>query len=197
MTGTYYIDSSKLTVCHNLRIHSHKVFKGLAKRGKTSTGWFFGLKLHLITNQFGEIVSFFITPGNVADNNLTLGVKLCKGLCGKLFGDKGYISEKLRDSLARQERFLITKIKRNMKNKLMLLNDKMWLQGRGMIESVIDLLKHICDIEHSRHRSPINAMVNLLAGLSAYSFLDHKPSVKNRNLRIRDYLNFNYLPMVA
>jgi hypothetical protein len=196
-TGIYYIDSAKLTVCHNLRIHSHKVFKGLAKRGKTSTGWFFGLKLHLITNQFGEIVSFFITPGNVADNNLTLGIKLCKGLCGKLFGDKGYISEKLRDSLARQELFLITKIKKNMKNKLMLFNDKMWLQGRGMIESVIDLLKNICDIEHSRHRSPINAMVNLLAGLSAYSFLDHKPSVKNKNLRIRDYLTFNYLPMVA
>lgn len=197
MTRTYYVDSSKLVVCHNLRIHSHKVFNGLAKRGKTSTGWFFGLKLHLITNQFGEIVSFFITPGNVADNNLTLGVKLCKGLCGKLFGDKGYISEKLRQALAQQELFLITKMKKNMKNKLMHLNDKMWLKCRGVIESVIDLLKHICDIEHSRHRSPVNAMVNLLGGLSAYSFLDHKPSVKSKSKRFRDYLTFNNIPMVA
>ncbi len=106
-------------------------------------------------------------------------------------------SEKLCEALAQQELFLITKIKRNMKNKLMLLDDKMWLKGRGVIESVIDLLKHICDIEHSRHRSPVNAMVNLLGGLSAYSFLDHKPSVKNKSKRFRDYLTFNNLPMVA
>jgi hypothetical protein len=196
-TRTYYIDSAKLTVCHNLRIHSHKVFKGLAKRGKTSTGWFFGLKLHLVTNHVGEIVSFIITPGNVADNNPDLGVKLCKGLCGKLFGDKGYISKKLREALAGQGLLLITKIKKNMKNKLMALEDKMYLQSRGVIESVIDLLKHICDIEHSRHRSPVNAMVNILAGLSAYSFLDHKPSVKNKKIRFREYLSLNNLPLVA
>jgi len=66
-----------------------------------------------------------------------------------------------------------------------------------VIESVIDLLKHICDIEHSRHRSPVNAIVNLMGGLSAYSFLDHKPSVKNKRKRFRDYLTFNNLPMVA
>ncbi len=80
----------------------------------------------------------------------------------------------------------------------MLLDDKLMLKGRGgVIESVIDLLKHICDIEHSRHRSPVNAIVNLMGGLSAYSFLDHKPSVKNKRKRFRDYLTFNNLPMVA
>jgi hypothetical protein len=118
-------------------------------------------------------------------------------LCGKLFGDKGCISEKLNKQLARQELFLITKMKKNMKNKLMLLNDKMWLKCRGVIESVIDLLKHICDIEHSRHRSPVNALVNLMGGLSAYSFLDHKPWVKSKSKRFRVYLTFNNIPMVA
>jgi|WetSurMetagenome_2_1015567.scaffolds.fasta_scaffold99108_2 hypothetical protein len=196
-TGTYYVDSAKLVVCHNLRIHSHKVFKGLAKRGKTSTGWFYGLKLHLIINQNGEIISFIITPGNVADNDFELGVKLCKSLCGKIFGDKGYISSKLEKALLEQELLLVTKVKRNMKNRLMSLNDKALLQKRGVIESVIDILKSICDIEHSRHRSQANAFVNILAGLAAYSFLDKKPSIKSRKLNIRDYIYYNNIMLAA
>lgn len=196
-TGTYYVDSGKLAVCHNLRIHSHKVFKGIARRGKTSTGWFYGLKLHLIVNHVGELVSFIITPGNVADNNLGLGLKLCRNLCGKLFGDKGYISQKLQEGLARQGLFLVTKAKKNMKGRLVSAQDNMLLGKRGVIESVIDILKHICDIEHSRHRSPINAIVNVMAGLAAYSFLDHKPSIKIKEGRIYGYISENMLANVA
>jgi len=196
-TGTYYIDSAKLAVCHNLRIHSHKVFKGLAQRGKTSTGWFYGLKLHLVINEQGEIISFIITPGNVADNDFQLGVKLCKGLCGRIFGDKGYISSKLQASLIEQNLLLVTKVKRNMKNKLMHINDKLMLGKRGVIESVIDILKNICDIEHTRHRSPANAFVNVLGGLAAYSFVDKKPSVKNPNFNLRDCLSANNLSIAA
>lgn len=194
-TGTYYIDSGKLVVCHNLRIHSHKVFDGLAKRGKTSTGWFFGLKLHLVINQFGEVVSFIITPGNVADNNLKLGLKLCKDLCGKIFGDKGYISGKLTRELAEQGLHLITKVKRNMKNKLISLGDNRLLNKRGVIESVIDILKNICNIEHSRHRSPLNAFVSILAGLAAYSFIEHKPSIKRKDFNIREFFADNNLQL--
>ena len=192
-TGTYYIDSGKLVVCHNLRIHSHNVFKGLAKRGKTSTGWFFGLKLHLVINQFGEIVSFLITPGNVADNNLGLGLKLCRGLCGKIFGDKGYINGKLTNELAGQGLQLITKIKKNMKNKLVSMTDYKLLRKRGVIESVIDILKNICNIEHSRHRSPANAFVSILAGLIAYSFIEHKPSIWRKSNNLRDVIVENNL----
>lgn len=155
------------------------------------------MKLHLAINQFGEIVFFVITPGNVADNNLELDVKLCKVLCGKLLVDKCYIGEKLREALAGQGLLLITKTKKNMKNKLMPFEDKRWLQSRGVIESVIDLLKHICDIEHSRHRSPVNTMVNILEGMAAYSSLDHNPSVKNKNIRFREYLSLNNLPLIA
>jgi len=194
-TGIYYIDSGKLVVCHNLRIHSHKVFDGLAKRGKTSTGWFFGLKLHLVINQFGEIVSFYITPGNVADNNLKLGLKLCKELCGKIFGDKGYISNKLTQKLAGQNLHLITKVKRNMKNKLVSLGDSRLLDKRGVIESVIDILKNICNIEHSRHRSPANAFVSILAGLTAYSFFEHKPSIRSKAFNFRDFIAQNNLQL--
>jgi len=196
-TGTYYVDSGKLVVCHNLRIHSNKVFQSIARRGKTSTGWFYGLKLHLVVNQFGELVSFIITPGNVADNNLELGLRLCRNLCGKLFGDKGYISQKLQEGLARQGLFLVTKAKKNMKNRLVSAQDNMLLSKRGVIESVIDILKHICDIEHSRHRSPVNAIVNVFAGLAAYSFLDRKPTIKFTSGRIYGYILENMLANVA
>jgi hypothetical protein len=192
-TNCYFIDSTKLTVCHNLRINSNKVFKNIAKRGKTSTGWFYGLKLHLIINEMGEIVSFFITKGNVADNDFELGLMLCKGLCGKIFGDKGYINEKLQQELIKRNLLLVTKIKKNMKNKFVNIEDKIILKKRGVIESVIDILKHICDIEHSRHRSVINAFVNILSGLTAYSFLDHKPTIKKTGVTNREYIVMNSL----
>jgi hypothetical protein len=123
-TKISFIDSTSLKVCHNKRIYSNKVFKNVASRGKTSVGWFYGFKLHLVINEYGEIVGFHITPGNVADNNLKIVSKLTKNICGKLFGDKGYLSEKLFKTLYKKGISLITKIRKNMKNKLMDFYDK-------------------------------------------------------------------------
>jgi hypothetical protein len=117
--GISIIDSTKLAVCANLRISSHKVFKGLAQRGKSSTGWLFGFKLHLIINYNGEILFFWITPGNVDDRNVSAIKNLTKGLWGLLFGDKGYISQPIFKLLYKQGLKLVTKIKKGMKNALM------------------------------------------------------------------------------
>ncbi|OYT12059.1 MAG: hypothetical protein B6I19_10375 [Bacteroidetes bacterium 4572_114] len=57
-TGITFVDSTPIKVCDNRRIHSHKVFKKLAKRGKNSTGWFYGFKLHIIINDHGELLAF-------------------------------------------------------------------------------------------------------------------------------------------
>ena len=103
--------------------------------------------------------------------------KLINRLFGKLFGDKGYLSSKLFEDLDNKNITLITKIRKNMKNKLMDLFDKILLRKRAVIESVNDFLKNICQIEHTRHRSPINFLVNLVAGLCAYSFLPKRPSI--------------------
>ena len=149
-----YIDSTKLAVCHNRRIRRNKAFKGLAARGKSSMGWFYGFKLHLIVNQHGELVSFFITPGNVPDNNIETVTKLAKRMSGKLFGDRGYISKDLFAALWEQGTQLITGIKRNMRNKLLPLMDKIMLRGRSIIETINDQLKNQEQIEHTRHRSP-------------------------------------------
>src|SRR6185503_4373659 len=116
-TGVYFVDSTKLAVCHNRRIHRHKVFDGLAARGKTSMGWFYGLKLHFVINHKGQIMALKITPGNTADS--TVLDEMTRHLAGKLYADKGYIGRELFRKLWRRGRHLITSIRRNMRNFLM------------------------------------------------------------------------------
>lgn len=180
-TGISFVDSTALAVCKNPRIHSHRVFAGLAERGKTSTGWFFGFKLHLIFNDQGELLNLMLTPGNVDDRRPV--PKMVEKLFGKLFGDKGYISQTLREELLRTFNVqLVTGIRSNMKNILMPLMDKILLRKRAIVETIIDQLKNISQIEHSRHRSPINFLVNLLCGLIAYCRQPKKPSLRFRTL---------------
>jgi transposase len=176
-TGVSFIDSTSLDVCLNQRIAAHKVFAGLAGRGKTSTGWFFGFKLHLVINDRGELLNVLLTPGNVDDRKPV--PRLVRKLFGKIFGDKGYISQPLYDLLNQTFGIqLITKLKSNTKNRLpMPLMDRILLRKRAIVESVIDQLKNISQIEHSRHRSVTSFLVNLLCGLIAYAHQPKKPSL--------------------
>ena len=175
VTGISFVDSTPIPVCHNRRIQRHKVFDGLAERGKTSMGWFFGFKLHLVVNDQGEIVTFHLTPGNVDDRKPV--PKLTAKLFGKLFADKGYLSQKLFEDLFNRGLQLVTPIRKNMKNRLMPLMDKLLLRKRSIIETVNDQLKNISQIAHTRHRSVDNFLVNLIAGLIAYAHQPKKPSL--------------------
>jgi hypothetical protein len=174
-TGISFIDSTALRVCTNRRIKRHKVFAGLAARGQSSLGWFYGFKLHLVINDAGDILAFTLTPGNVDDRKPV--PKLVQALFGKLFGDKGYLSQLLFKSLLEQGLQLITSLKANMKNRLMLMSDKLLLRKRFIIETINDQLKNQSQIEHSRHRSPVNFVVNVLAGLLAYMWQPKKPAI--------------------
>lgn len=176
-TGYFYIDSKKLPVCDNRRIHSHKVFGAVATRGKGSTGWFFGLKLHLVINEQGQLVRFLLTPANVADNNPLVLSFLLSGLKGKCYGDKGYLTSLL-EELLEAGLHLVTKVRRNMKNMLLPLSDKLNLLRRGSIEAVNDILMTVCDIDHTRHHNPMNALAQIFSGLTAYTFLDKTSSFK-------------------
>jgi hypothetical protein len=177
-SGISFIDSTPIRVCHNRRIHSNKVFKQYAQRGKCSIGWFFGFKLHIIVNEKGELLNFAITQGNIDDREPLIAGKMLKNIWGKLFGDRGYLSQKLFETLFYDGIHLITKIRNNMKNSLMNINDKILLRKRAIIETINDELKNICQVEHSRHRSLVNFFTNLIAGLTAYTFLPKKPSIK-------------------
>ena len=180
-TELYFIDSTPIKVCDNKRINNHKVFKGIAQRGKSSMGWFFGFKLHLVVNDLGEIISFVLTPGNTDDRDIDVVSVLSKELSGKIFGDRGYISKELFESLLTNGLKLVTKIRKNMKNKLMDLEDKILLRKRSIIETINDQLKNISQIEHSRHRSPVNFFANLISGLIAYCFKERKPRINLNN----------------
>jgi len=178
-TGLSFIDSTPLAVCHNARIPQHRVFAVDAARGKTSLGWFYGFKLHLVVNDQGELLAFCLTRGNVDDRQPVPSLlKRVKGLGGKLFGDKGYISQPLAQQLRVEHAVqLITRWRKNMRNRLMALSDKLLLRKRAIIETIYDQLKNICQIEHTRHRSPLNFLVNLVCGLIAYCHLPKKPSL--------------------
>lgn len=182
-TGISYIDSTPLKVCHIKREHSHKTFKGLATKGKSTTGWFFGFKLHIIINDKGEILDFVFSQANVDDRVPLKTKRFHKNVFGKIFADRGYISQDLFEELFVDGIHLITKIKKNMKNSLMLLSDKIYLRKRALIETVNDQLKNICQIEHTRHRCFENFIANMVAALIAYNFQPKKPSL---NLEIVD-----------
>lgn len=148
-TGISFIDSTPIRVCNNRRIHQHKVFKNVAQRGHCSIGYFFGFKLHILINEKGELLNYALTKGNKHDANEDLMQELVKNLFGKLYGDKGYLSKHLFEMLFLKGIHVVTKIKRNMKNCLMSLKDKILLRKRALVECVNGELKNICQIEHS------------------------------------------------
>jgi len=180
-TGLYFIDSTTIKVCHNKRRYSNKVFAGLAKSGKSSMGFFHGFKLHVVINDKGEFIALKMTKGNVDDRSpvpeLTLKLK------GLMAADKGYIKQNLFLQLYERGLKMLHGLKKNMPNKLMALTEKILLRKRNLIETVFDYLKNKMNIEHTRHRSPINAFVHIVSTLIAYSLKKSKPSI-NWELKI-------------
>jgi hypothetical protein len=178
--GISYIDATSLAVCHPKRGSRNKVFRGLAKVGKTTKGFFFGFKLHTIINEKGDLIRIQLTPGNVDDRKVV--PELAQTLTGLLFGDKGYISKELFLKLYRTGLKLVTGIKKNMQNKLMIWKEKILLRKRGIIETVFDYLKNKLQLEHTRHRSPFNMLVHVISTLIVYQLKSSKPSILQTHL---------------
>ena len=166
-TGIYYIDSTCLPVCHLKRSKQNKVFDEIAQYGKTSVGWFFGLKLHLVTNDKGQLIAVKVTQGSRSDS--TQAESLLAQLEGLAFGDKGYISQKLFNQLLTQGLKLITRKRKNMEALQINAYEQQLLNQRNLIETLIDHLKHHYQVWHTRHPSIVNAMTHLVSALAAYA----------------------------
>lgn len=190
-SGIAFVDSTPIRVCGNKRIERNRVFAGIAARGCSTIGWFFGFKLHLVVNEVGELLGVQMTPGNIDDRKPV--PDLTKRLSGKLYGDKGYISQKLFEDLFERGLQLITTLRKNMKPRILPLWDKLILRKRSIIETINDQLKNISQIEHTRHRSVTGFMVNLLAGLVAYTHQPCKPAIKWAQNEMRALANENLI----
>lgn len=179
-TGISFVDSTPVPVCHNKRIHrvkKHGVFGDRAEVGKSTMGWYFGFKLHLLCNEKGELLNFVLTKANVDDRNEMVFNEFNNNLFGKLYADKGYISQDLFNSLWSEGTHIVTGIRSNMKNKLMSLHDKIMLRKRSVIETINDELKNVAMLVHSRHRSFENFLMNVMSTIAAYCFFEKKPAI--------------------
>lgn len=176
-TGITFIDSTCIPVIHNKRQYSMRVFKDFATKGKSTMGWYIGFKLHLVCNERGEILNFALTRANVDDRNPHVIDVLTDKVIGKLYADKGYISQTLFNNLWDKGLHVVTGIRSNMKNRLMSVRYKILLRKRSVIESVNDMLKNVAQVMHTRHRSLHNFIMNIMGAIGAYSFFAVKPAV--------------------
>jgi len=142
-TGIFFIDSTPIRVCNIKREKTHKVFNGLAAKGQSTIGWFFGFKLHLVVNDKGEIIKFLITQANADDREPLKNSRFHEKLFGKLFAGKGYISQNLFGKLFSDNIHLITKIRKNMKNALSACTIKLSLEKELSLKQSIIYLKMV------------------------------------------------------
>lgn len=176
----YFIDSTSVPVCRNQRINEHKVFKNIAERGKTSMGWFYGFKVHIVINEMGELINLQITKGNVHDTKPVEA--LSKGLNGIMIGDKGYLSKTLKEALMNKGLQLITRVRRDMKPQIITQSSSFYLQKRGIVETVIGHLKDFKHLVHTKYRSTTNFFMNIFSSIVSYQLEENKP---NLGLKVR------------
>ena len=173
-TGICFAHSTNLAACHNARISRNRFCQGMARRRRTAMGWFFGGKLHLLIHRKGQIMAFRMTAGSRDDRNPLEA--MTAALQGKIFADKGYLSQTLLERLWQRGLHLVTSMRRNMKNDLLPLLDNVLLRKRFMIETLFDKRKSSMGLEHTRHRSPVNTLVHILSCLAADTMA--QPKVK-------------------
>lgn len=171
------MDSTTLPVYKNQRIQRHKSIAAIATRGKSSIGWFFGCKLHLIMNQSGDMVSTALSNGHTAD--IKMVEQLVEGLKAKLYADHGYISQELKSRLKLQDFDLITYHRKNIESIQLSTPDEYHLKQRNKIETLFSLLKGKYHLVTSKARSIEGYLAGIYASLCVYQLChQNKPTIR-------------------
>lgn len=158
-------DSTKLAVCNIKREFSHKVCKGLARKSKSTMGWFYGFKLHIVCNQLMQILECTILTATV-DDRAALEL-IWAHIFGLIVADAGYLGKNRADKARAHGKILFTAVKANMK-KLMTDWQHDLLKARQIIETVFSVLKLRLGIETSLPRSPLGYFAHYAWCLAAY-----------------------------
>jgi hypothetical protein len=133
-----FVDGSEVPVCGGKRMFSHKVAKKIAAKSKSTKGWFYGFKLHILCDKGGTLLGIKITPGNIDERKMVM--KLLKDLQGTMVADAGYISKELQYKLQKLNVWFLTGVKKNQK-KVMTKSNHLLLKARQRVETVIGVLK--------------------------------------------------------
>jgi hypothetical protein len=172
-----WIDSTSLPVCKNQRIQRHKSLAKIASRGKSSMGWFYGCKLHIVMNQFGEIACSALSNGHIAD--IKMVEQLVEGSKAKIYADRGYISQDLKSRLKDKDIDLITYHRKNMQAIQLSVPDEYHLRQRNKIETLFSLLKGQYNLVTSKARSIHGFISGIYASLCAYQLIHrNKPIIR-------------------
>jgi hypothetical protein len=163
-----FIDGSDLPVCTNKRIFTHKVAKEAAARGKSSKGWFYGFRIHILCDDGGNLLGVKITPGNVDER--TQVKKLVGDITDTtLVGDTGYLKKTLGEELYKSNNvWFLTGVKKVMK-KLMTKENHTLLKARQLVETVIGSLKFRGGMPNSLPRSIKGYQVHFVMTLLAFT----------------------------
>lgn len=163
------VDSTPVPVCKNIRISSHKVMKRVATRYKSTTGYFYGLKLHVVTDEEGNLLKLLFTTGNV-DDRKALDTFLDMLKDSLVIADAGYISPKLAIKARKRMNLLLTCVRKNMK-KLITPLHLLLLNKRINVEHLFSLLKDRFGLITSLPRSELGYMAHYIRVLFAYLYL--------------------------
>lgn len=134
-------------------------------------GWFYGCKLHVLVDAQVQFIQTQLSNGHTSD--IKILPKLAQGYIGKIFGDRGYISETLKEKLVKQDIELITYHRKNMRPVKLSSEDEMMLRQRNKIETIFSLLKQQYNLVSSRHRSISGYLAGIYASLCAYQICHH------------------------
>lgn len=163
------VDSTSLPVCHNKRISRHKTMKHLASRSKTTMGWFYGLKLHILSDLYGNILEIKFTTGSV-DDRAVLDQFLDKLEDSLIIADAGYVSQKLEQKASKKGNVLLTVVRSNMKQLTTPIHNYL-LNLRPRVETIFSILKEKLGLVTSLPRSDLGYLAHYIHCIFGYMMI--------------------------